>query len=125
MNLKQLLGTLAVFLFLFSFQSCSSDYSISDDEIALKNDAPASPTATNYCKYNVSSSTAPGISSGDIVCFKCAAPCNDIKNKAYKITVESSTGKDSIITTGYVSGSSSTLNKSCAKCSDSATNISD
>ncbi|MEM9545104.1 MAG: hypothetical protein AAGA77_03980 [Bacteroidota bacterium] len=118
MNLKKLIGTAFLLTFLFSFQSCTNDVTLNEEDEKREIREISKPIAvTTYCRYNVTNSTAESVDDGDIVCFACVSPCADaITNKPFKITVEGSQGQDSIIIDGYVSGDGVSSSGKCKKC---------
>lgn len=118
MNLKRFCGIVGLLFFVFSFQSCSSDFETIEGDDKLEIGTPIIAVAKPlYCRYNVTSSTVPNMEAGDMVCFDCTSPCLDsITNKRYKITVEGSMGQDSIITVGFVSGTGVSSSGACKAC---------
>ncbi|MCB0643945.1 MAG: hypothetical protein KDC44_19995 [Phaeodactylibacter sp.] len=64
---------------------------------------------TKYCKYNVTQSTVPGLSTGDIACMPCVDPCAErVQNQP----VFNSQG----VHIGDFSGKIANTDKSCKKC---------
>ena len=118
MYMKKLIGAAFLLVFLFSFQSCTSDVTLNEEDEKLEGRIMAKPVAlATYCRYNVTNSTANSVEDGDIVCFACVSPCADaITNKPFKITIEGSQGQDSIIIDGYVSGDGVSSSGACKDC---------
>ena len=68
MKRKYFYGVAIFFFSILFVQACTNDYTFNSEDQALKSDLQPVP-ATKYCKYNVSKSSAEGLSKGDIACI--------------------------------------------------------
>ncbi|MDF1695767.1 MAG: hypothetical protein P1U56_08055 [Saprospiraceae bacterium] len=112
MKFKYLYEIMMAFLLAFTIYACNSDLSLTDGDQALEETGDIAPVLKiKYCKYNVTKSSAEGLSKGDIACTPCPASgtCSDSKT-AYPVQYPLGD------TIGYFDGDLVNSDGKCKKC---------